>query len=345
MTHRKAQAPQGIRGGFSHRYGPLISTPDLRAPNLQLLRIGEGLLDEHLLSTVDAIGYSTDCVSDRPHGLAASVESQLPYVKFASPRQPGTVTCYRTNSDESPLVYALHAQHFSAGPTAQTTPSGPNDDETTRLRWMHSCLLTASHQLQSEFSDPLLALPWQLGCVFGGGTWNSYLALIMRVAVLQPTVTFLVVMRSNLLRPLHVQVLLPSPPMPTPTKQELPPKTPAAWPRMIRCAILHHGSAAGCITTKATSHVPHVQALLARLGVYVRPGDCLRLSCRLISTTRGEVFAAEYACNLSGVLFRRAIAQGLSLDSHSSADLNLLHLAEKRVSARPVLVLSACCRQ
>ena len=260
-------------------------------------------------------------------------------------------------------MYALHAQHFSAGPSECATPSGPNDNDATRLQWMHSCLLTASQQLQSELANPWLALPWQLGCVHGGGAWSSYLALLMRVAASQPAVTFLAVRRSNLRRPLSIQVLLPFPPAPMttsgkeqvatvlmthggePTTAELEAtarSAPIVWPRVVRCTVLRCGQVAGCTSADLTSRASHVlQALLAQHGVYVRQSDCLRLGCHLGVSAQGETLVAEYTCNLSSVLFQHAIARGLDLGSRDS--FTFPRLAERH-PRMPHLVLSACCR-
>lgn len=176
---------------------------------VERLTLPQGILDESILTRVDAIAQQENCVGCDGRGLAEALAKKLPYGcsyadrrrmppanKFAIPEdraRPGTIDVRRPPASVfgagggRPIVVNMFAQWEMGAPGKynRVQPAPRSDDAPARQQWFSSCLNAIG-----ELDPPLrsIAFPDQIGCGLAGGDWRAYEAKILDFAERNPHV-------------------------------------------------------------------------------------------------------------------------------------------------------------
>ena len=163
------------------------------------LTLSNGVLDDDILSRVDAIAQQSNCVSCDAHGLANAIAKKLPYGNSYASRQrmpsnskvavpedravPGTIDVRRpptsvfSHKRSRPVVVNMFAQWEIGAPGrySRASPAVPSDSYATRQQWFKKCL---EHISEAEYNITSIAFPQYIGCGLAGGDWAKYRAMI-----------------------------------------------------------------------------------------------------------------------------------------------------------------------
>jgi len=122
-------------------------------------------------STETYIAHQCNCVSMDAKGIAKVIFDKYPYADTYSKRTkhniPGTIHICKN-------IINMYAQYYP------TVAKYTNDSSTIRIEWFKQCLnvIAKIPQIQTK----TIAMPYNIGCGFGGGDWAVYYAMIKEFA-------------------------------------------------------------------------------------------------------------------------------------------------------------------
>jgi hypothetical protein len=165
------------------------------------VQMAKGVLDPNLHDVCEAIGHIVNCVELRPGGLAAGVQSSLPYGDVYASRRPsphdpliagigagrlGNIAVRTPAIRGQPIVVNMYAQWRGGAPIAASS----NDTASQRLGYFRRCLeCVADH----EPAITSIGFPVGVGCGLGGGDQQEYDMALRQFAGRHPEIRVLMV--------------------------------------------------------------------------------------------------------------------------------------------------------